>query len=166
MKYPTRRTTGNPLPAISGIEANRLKSEPVRPDVVEMTNSHFATDGKNSTRAKLTELPRNDGGTQCRQFGGVYRSPRRGDEISSPLAISLILRSIQIWTDSRSGEQRGCKFAPPFWGLRKIALTPKLGRGPYKNFEVFCSGLVALLIHFPPSSLANSSSSSSAATWI
>lgn len=76
------------------------------------------------------------------------------------------LKSVQIWTDSRSGEQRGVKFAPPFWGLRKIALTPKLGRGPYKNFEVFCSGLVALLIHFPPSSLANSSSSSSAATWI
>ena len=76
------------------------------------------------------------------------------------------LKSVQIWTDSRSGEQRGVKFAPPFWGLRKIALTPKLGRGPYKNFEVFCSGLVALLIHFPPSSPANSASRSSAATWI
>ena len=31
---------------ISGAGANRLKSEPVRPDVVEMANSHFATDGK------------------------------------------------------------------------------------------------------------------------
>lgn len=155
MKYPTRRTTGNPLPAISGIEANRLKSEPVRPDVVEMTNSHFATDGKNSTRAKLTELPRNDGGTQCRQFGGVYRPPcNLLDFKVNPNLDGFPIRGA-----------KGAEICAPF-GRRRFALTPKLGRGPYKNFEVFCSGLVALLIHFPPSSLANSSSSSSAATWI
>ena len=126
MKYPTRRPTGHPLPAISGIRANRLKSEPVRPDVVEMANSHFATDGKNSTRAKLTELPRNDGGTQCRQFGGVYRPPcnlldfkvnpnldgfpirgAKGAEICAPFGDCAKLRSPQNWGGPKRDIPRG-----------------------------------------------------------
>lgn len=110
---------------------------------------------KNSTRAKLTELPRNDGGTQCRQFGGVYRPPcNLLDFKVNPNLDGFPIRGA-----------KGAEICAPF-GRRRFALTPKLGRGPYKNFEVFCSGLVALLIHFPPSSPANSASRSSTATWI
>ena len=53
------------------------------------------------------------------------------------------LKSVQIWTDSRSGEQRGRKFAPPLDGA-DLRSPQNWGEAPIKILRFF----VVVLLHF------------------